>query len=353
MSFASLAALSSLFSFSRIEVHGLAGFPSTVMDGIRKLSKLTGAHYEFHVKDYAAVCPRLMLIHANGLYCGEKGEKQCTLCLADKNYPPPVLHPDLLPNISISRWRKLYECFLRDADRVVCASQDAEKRIRRHIPLVVKKITRSQSPSAPRLAIAKRSNNDKKPGPLNIAVIGGGSYASGNDLLVRCAQDAVVRDLPLFFHLITHSPEDYLSVLPNVRTHTLPESEHTQLEVDGTFLPSLHPGPDCPELTSAITKAIPSFAFQLGAQNEILRQSTFGHALPTHLMNSPAAINDRLIKALGGPQRPLLSVFGLGRKDVIRPAAFRFRVLCASGRKSETGNGQTSSLLPNRLERGI
>ena len=322
ISFARLVELSCLCGFDLIEVHGLSGFPSTLMNVVRKLSKLTGAPYEYHVNDFAAVCPRLTLIHANGVYCGEKGEKQCTLCLADKDKSPPVLHPDLSPEagISISRWRRLYERFLCDAGRVACPSQDAQQRIRRHFPNAITQVTRVQEPSTAR-GIVKRPNGNSEPGPLHIAAIGCNSYGTGRDLLERCAEDALIRDLPLVFHLIDGACEGYLSVLPNVRAHVSPEGEQAELKVDGVFLPALQPAPDCPEVRSTISSEIPSFAFKLGAQNEALRRSSFGHPIPVQLMDSPAAVNDVLLKTLGASQRQLAPQFlGLVEKmSFVRP----------------------------------
>ncbi|WP_395662452.1 glycosyltransferase [Aestuariivirga sp.] len=322
ISSAKLIELSCLCGFDRIEVHGLSGFPSTLMNSIRKLSKLMGAPYEFYVNDFAAVCPRQTLIHARGVYCGEKGEKQCTLCLADKDRPPPVLHPDLSPdaNVSISRWRKLYERFLSNADRVACPSLDTEQRIRRHFPGATTELTRAQALSAG-LRTIRRPHGNRDLGPLNIAVIGCHSYGAGRDFLERCAQDALIRDLPVVFHLTDRACEGYLSMLPNIRAHVSNGSGYAELEVDGVLLPALQPEPDCPELRNAINSEIPSFAFKLGAQNEVLRRSSFGHPIPIQSMDSPAAVNDVLVKTLGADQRqPVSQYSGLAEKmSFVRP----------------------------------
>ena len=322
ISFAKLVELSCLCGFDRIEVHGLSGFPSGLTRGIQKLSKLLGAPYEFHVNDFAAVCPRLTLIHANGVYCGEKGDKQCVRCLADKYRSLPVLHPDLSQDavISISRWRRLYERFIYNASVVACHSRDAEKRIRRYFPRSITQLTRTEAPNADVWTFGRLRGN-REPGQLNIVVIGCHSHQTGRDLLERCAQDALIRDLPLVFHLTDTAGEGYLGMLPNVRAHVSTGIEYAELEVDGVFLPTLQPEPDCPELRSALDSNLPSFAFKLGAQGEVLRSRSFGHLIPNQLMGSPAAVNDFLLKTLGTSKRHLVSPYSdLAEKmSIVRP----------------------------------
>jgi GT2 family glycosyltransferase/glycosyltransferase involved in cell wall biosynthesis len=108
------------FGLTQAHVHGFAN----VLDQISPFLKQLALPYDITIHDYAAICPRVNLVKHDAIYCGEPDEKGCLSCLLEGGYK---LSDDIL------WWRHHGLSIIREADRVLCPSIDAGRRIRNYV----------------------------------------------------------------------------------------------------------------------------------------------------------------------------------------------------------------------------
>jgi GT2 family glycosyltransferase/glycosyltransferase involved in cell wall biosynthesis len=105
---------------SRVHIHHLSGMD---MD-IRALIHRLGVGFDVTVHDYFGICPQVNLLPwLDGPYCGELGPAGCNACIADR---PSHGARDILA------WRSAYAWQFREADRVICPSNDVRERLLRY-----------------------------------------------------------------------------------------------------------------------------------------------------------------------------------------------------------------------------
>ena len=102
-----------------VHVHSVAGMDLDVGALIRDL----GVKFDTTLHDYFALCPQVFLLPApDRAYCDEPGIGTCNGCIAAR---PSFGARDIVT------WRAKHAWMLRDADRVLCPSQDAVARLER------------------------------------------------------------------------------------------------------------------------------------------------------------------------------------------------------------------------------
>src|SRR5262249_37396302 len=109
------------FGLTQVHVHSFAD----VLDQIRPFLRQLAVPYDVSIHDYTAICPRINLVNQDAIYCGEPDEKGCLNCLSKGGYK---LADDIL------WWRHQGLMIISDADRVLCPSIDAARRIRKYVP---------------------------------------------------------------------------------------------------------------------------------------------------------------------------------------------------------------------------
>ncbi|HEX2941483.1 MAG TPA: glycosyltransferase, partial [Rhodopila sp.] len=93
---------------------------------IKPLIQRLGLPFDATVHDYLAICPqRNLLPWPSGLYCGEPGPARCNACIADRGDADHGAR-------DILSWRLEHAWLFRDADRVICLSHDAQRRLQRY-----------------------------------------------------------------------------------------------------------------------------------------------------------------------------------------------------------------------------
>jgi GT2 family glycosyltransferase/glycosyltransferase involved in cell wall biosynthesis len=102
---------------SRVHVHHLSGLD------VRALIQRLGIGFDLTVHDYFGICPQVNLLPwLDGGYCGEPGPAACNACIADR---PSHAASDIIA------WRLEHAWAFREADRVVCPSNDVRQRLAR------------------------------------------------------------------------------------------------------------------------------------------------------------------------------------------------------------------------------
>lgn len=250
--------------------------------------------YHLRLHDYSWICPRITMTDGDGKFCDDPPVEQCERCIAT--------HGDLMETgMPVADWRAVTAPVLAGARPILCATRDTAVRIARHVPgaaLALAPLEPStDSPIIRRTALTGRTFNVLVPGAIGLA--------KGFTLLLRCAEDAAARDLPLSFHLLGYSMDDEALLATGKAFATgkftgeaeVPDLIAT-LDPHVGFLPSRWPETWCYALTHLLKTDLPLAGFDIGAQAERLRTRPGSMLLPLSL--SASAINDLLLRFAQG-----------------------------------------------------
>ena len=115
-----LSRLLRTFGVGRVHIHHL----STMDMDIRTLIHRLGVGFDLTVHDYFGICPQVNLLPwLDGPYCGEPGPATCNACIGDR---PSYGATDILA------WRLEHAWAFREADQVICPSNDVRERLVRY-----------------------------------------------------------------------------------------------------------------------------------------------------------------------------------------------------------------------------
>lgn len=292
---ASLDALAEIcrrFAIAEVHVHQLVDFPKETVSAIQALpTAAPGTSMRIFVHDYHAICPRINLADASGLYCGEPAEDQCNACLARPQ-------GGAFPGLDIGSWRAGMGAFYETASEVVVPDTDVLTRLQRYFP-AARFVLRSHEPAKtwPPLRIPVRNEDE----PLRVVVIGAIGNLKGYNVLLACAQDAQARGLPVNFTLMGYSRNDRalrragVTLTGRYRDGDA-ESVLAGLDAEIVWLPSVWPETYSYTLSIALAAGMPVAAFDLGAIASRLRAEERGQMLmPLAWAGSPARINSAFI----------------------------------------------------------
>jgi len=270
-------------------VHHLAGLPDALIELLAEI----GVPYDWTIHDYHAICPRIQLIGARGVYCGEPEPAACNTCLSR-------LGDDQGRRVSetITVWRERFRRHVTGARRVFAPSEDVARRIARYMPGL-------------RLEIRPHFEDTKCPGPLanrlspgepvRVVVVGTIVPAKGSERLLACARDARARRLPLEFHIVgTTDRNAQFARLKKVHVAgPYRESEVFERLAAArchlAFLPTVCPESFMYTLSTVMAAGLYTVCYDLGAQAERVRAWGWGKALPLDI--EPPAVNDALLDA--------------------------------------------------------
>lgn len=250
--------------------------------------------YHLRLHDYSWICPRITMTNGDGEFCGDPPVEQCENCISERG--------DLMEiGMPVAAWRAVTAPVLAGARRLLCATRDTGVRIARHVPGAALALapleSASTSPAIRRPALMGRTVNVLVPGAIGLA--------KGFTLLLRCAEDAAARNLPLCFHLLGYSMDDEALFATGKAFATgkftdeadIPDLIAT-LDPHVGFLPSRWPETWCYALTHLLKTDLPLVGFDIGAQSERLR--TRPGSLLLSLSLSADAINDLLLRFAHG-----------------------------------------------------
>ena len=270
---------------SGIEIQHLLDHDPALYDVLTRLA----LPYDIFVHDYSWICPQITLTDLSGRYCGEPDLASCERCIQEK---PPLLDED----ITVEELRQRSARLLGGARNVVVPSQDVARRITRYTgPLPLQVTGWDDIRPVPYQPVA---DSDRLGGRLRVGVIGAIGPHKGFDVLLACAEDAGLRNLPLDFVLIGFSTDDAalfatgrVFVTGAYEDEELPELIRRE-QLNLVFLPSVCPETWSYALSNAWSAGLGVVAFGLGTIAERMGPNG-GLCLPLDLL--PAIINDALL----------------------------------------------------------
>jgi GT2 family glycosyltransferase/glycosyltransferase involved in cell wall biosynthesis len=282
---------------AHVHVQHLAGFPESAPDFIRVACAAAGLLYDVTLHDYLAVCPRINLVDASGVYCGEPDLATCEACVS--NDGSSFGHP------SIWDWRERYARLLTGARRVFVPDADVSRRMRRRLPEVAYTVRPHPDMTAadqPRFLPASGVPTPVRTarGRRRIALLGAIGTNKGSALLADTARAALRRDLSLEFVVIGYTDRDKeLRALGNVAI-TGHYNEGEALDrllaagADLAWFPSVCPETYSYTLSTILTARIYPVAFDIGAIAARLRDAGWGELMPLRRMLDPEWTAERL-----------------------------------------------------------
>jgi glycosyltransferase involved in cell wall biosynthesis len=282
-----------------VELHSTAGWSSAIVEGLPAACRAAGVPYRITLHDYLAVCPN-GLVDETRFYCGERGFDQCLACMRHPRLDARIVHPDLVAedgSIDIVRWRSAYVSLLRAADQIIALNGDTAKRFRHYFGDVDIEIC----PPKETIAAAQKKMTPRSGARVKITSIGFLQLHKGFEILLKCAEDAVSRSLPIDFSLVGSTIDDDAARKHKVAvTGRYAETEVFRLlaaeQPDLIFLPSIWPETHLFTLSIALATGLPVAVFNLGAQADRLNAAASPHLLISpDLATRPDLINDRLL----------------------------------------------------------
>ena len=285
-----------------LEVHHMAGH-APILYG---LPRALGCPYNVYIHDYSWFCQRVSLMGVKGRYCGESDLAGCESCIA-------LLGRKLEEDVSVEFYRVRAKAFLKAAQIRYAPSQDTALRMQKQYPGVTCSVLPLEDdalscaegaarvppvPDArvPGAAVLGAARSDR----VRVCVIGGIGQEKGYDVLLAAARDAALRNLPLEFVIVGHTPDDE-ALLRTGHVFITGEYQENEaiplivsLQADYAFLPSVWPETWCFTLGLAWKAGLKVVAFDLGAPAERIRATRQGVLLKTNL--SEQALNDRLLR---------------------------------------------------------
>jgi len=284
-----------VLNITTIHNHGLVDYEAQAPLYLARLITQMQATYIVDIHDYTVICPRINLVDQSGIYCGEPIESHCNRCLKES--------PNDFGVTNIRHWREINYQSLKNAQSVYVPSKDTLVRIQKYYPKInieyrphaIKENQRDINHKGLTTELPKPTQN------IRILIIGAISDSKGFKVLLRLAQDARERSLPLEFVLQGYSIKDLLLEKYNV-TVTGRYSEDESLALaksinpDIILYPSIWPETYSYTLDIAFLAKIPVMAFDIGAISERLRDANWIHKLIS-LDNSfsPNIINDQIL----------------------------------------------------------
>ncbi len=257
---------------SRLEIHHFLGLDPSIFGIAARLS----VPYDIMLHDYSWVCPRINLLNGRGRYCGLPLDAQiCDRCVA-------IDGATIKEDISVAELRSRSAEILSGAAQVVGACEDIVDRLSRIAPRAAYKVSAwEDEPSFEQAAAPQLADHQ-----IRVAIIGGIGEQKGYDLLLACARDAALRDLPIEFVVIGYTSDD-LRLFKTGRvfvTGRYDDSEAVALirtqHCHFAFLPSVSPETWSYTLTLAWKAGLEVLAFDFGAIAERIRSTGHGRVIP-------------------------------------------------------------------------
>ncbi len=242
----------------RVHVHHVAGMDLDIQALLHRLA----VPFDVTVHDYFAICPQVTLLPwPDGLSCGEPGPATCNACIASR---PSHASADILS------WRLTHAWMFREADRVLCPSNDTRDRLAR-FGLAARAVVAPHDPvpSAPWPCRMSR----RPAGRLRIALIGTLADHKGAAIVAAVAAAAPAA---YAFHLIgsidgdaTRPGLDRLHVSGRYDPADLPDRLR-KLDPHLIWFPGAVPETYSYTLSTAIESGLPIVVSDIGSFTERL-----------------------------------------------------------------------------------
>lgn len=273
----------------RVHIHSLVACPLAWFGPLRRAIASAGLQYEVTSHDYSPVCPRLNMVDWGGVYCANRSEAHCRVCIREGDLR--------VGQVDIAEWRGAHRDMLGGARQVFAPDPDAAARLRRYLPELQPRVR----PHPPIGGVSAGPAPTPRAERRVVGVVGAIGPGKGSGLLVRLAGDALQRDLPLDFRIFGYTNRPELIGFPNVEVTGRYAEDELDDRLRGSppdllFYPAVAPETFCYALDAAFRTRLLPVCFDLGAVARRIREAAFGTVLPLHLIDDPAAVNDALLK---------------------------------------------------------
>jgi GT2 family glycosyltransferase len=275
----------------RVHIHSLAALPLSDLEPLLAGVRLAGLPYDFTVHDYAALCPRLNMVDWGGVYCDNRSDDHCRVCLSKGGVR--------VGPVDIADWRGTYRQVLAGARAVFAPDPDVADRIRRYRPELQ---TITIRPHPPLRTLGPRPTPVAPPRERVrvVGVIGSVGPGKGSSLLLRLAGDALERRLPLRYRLFGTTTRRELHAFPNLEilgpyTEADIDERLQRTPPDLMLFPAVAPETFCYALDVAFRNRIVPVCLDLGAPARRIRHAGFGVVLNNALAFDPTGLNTALL----------------------------------------------------------
>ncbi|WP_139558671.1 glycosyltransferase [Methylotetracoccus oryzae] len=286
-----LSELLTALGITEIHIHHLIDFDPEAGRVLLEVATEINARLRVMVHDYTSVCPRVNLVDATGVYCGEPEEKVCDRCI--------VMNGSDFGRTKIREWRALYRELYAGAYSVVVPDEDVAKRLTRHF----RGLRVDVQPHEPRETFPVHVTQPTlaEGASLRIVVIGAISKVKGYDVLLGCARDIKKRGLPLEIVVYGYTLND-LALRREGVTITgryldqFADIGLAELAPHCVWLPYVWPETYSYTLSIALRYAHPVFAFDIGAiASRMHALKVDDYLMPLALAWNPTEINQRFL----------------------------------------------------------
>ena len=266
----------------RLVINHVIDRPREMLDWIKSLSSLLDCPYDVVLHDYYALCPRVNMVTGSSEFCDAAPVEVCAGCIGRYGSDVSEVEP--------YAWRRDFLAFLNHADRIIVPSGDLAARMRSRLPS--KSIVIWQPESDDGLP-SERTPLLRADEPLRVLAIGALSVPKGVRVLRALAGQAASAGDLMTFMLIGEGAEAKRLQQAGVRVTGFYRSADLDDLIEEAkphivFLPSIWPETWSFVLTSALRRALPVVAFDIGAPAERLRRLRRGYLLPLELSTRPA-----------------------------------------------------------------
>jgi len=194
-----------------IHIHHTIGLPQTIWT----LPQRLGIAFDVTVHDHYLACPRVNLLHATGVFCGQPPIDECERCIKAETAPLQELIANAVEASggTVAHWRALHGRHLNQARRVFTPSHDAAKRTALNFPQAPIVVQPHPEPPGEPPSIAW----DPSQATLRVALLGHIARNKGHKLLLEVARLTLAQQQPLRFVIVGDTCDDTAYAdLPNV-----------------------------------------------------------------------------------------------------------------------------------------
>lgn len=168
-----------------IYINHLIKFP--IFDFI-KFIQHSGIDYIYFIHDFFCICPLVNLVKRNGPYCNNETDVNiCKACLSGRR------------ETDIQTWRKTFESFLSNAQKVIAPSNSTKEIVKKHFPDI--DIDVQEHPLSPNIyyTYTPEFASEKK---LNVAFVGNIHKNKGSQILYKLKMEIERGKLPFCIKVI-------------------------------------------------------------------------------------------------------------------------------------------------------
>ncbi len=284
-------ALAKLAGIKTIFVNQLVSFeaPLDLADFLIDLKAATGAKTIVPIHDFYPICPSYVLLSKDGSYCGLPETSVCGTCLPANRF---ASNPD---NCGIERWRTQWGALMKEADEILCFSEDSRTKVAKVYPDAASRIL--VRPHAIETAFDRKPLLSRE-AALHVGVAGAIGPQKGALVVNELAQK--MREFDPNARITVIGKLDKPSDAPNLNVtgHYEPRELPDLLErerINICLFPSIWPETFSYVTEELITLGVPLAVFDLGAPPERVRGYARGRVLDVSLARDPAKLYEALV----------------------------------------------------------